>query len=88
MIEQETSMIFIEGRYPVDSYTLYQDKTLLEYIYQFKDVLQYVIYTDGNIVDIVQLSLIPELLSRIPKEIKFKAGRTTATTLQCFMDIL
>lgn len=87
LIEQTDAMIFVDGTYPVCPYTLYQDKILLKYIYQFKDVLKYVIYTNGEIVDVVQLTLIPQLLLRIPEGIQFKVGRTVSTTLQCFIDL-
>ena len=87
LIEQTGGMLFIDGTYPTVSYSLFFDKNLLEYIYKFKDVLQYVVFTNGEYVDIVKLGRIPKIMQYVPKEISFKAGRMCSIKLQCFIDL-
>lgn len=87
LIEQTDAMIFVTGTYPVVSYSLFFDKDLLEYIYGFKDILQYIVFTDGKYLDLIKISRIPPIIQYLPQEIAFKAGRTSSTTLQVFMNI-
>ena len=87
LIEQTGGMLFIDGTYPTVSYSLFFDKNLLEYIYKFKDVLQYVVFTNGEYVDIVKLGRIPKIMQYVPKEISFKAGQTCSITLQVFWNL-
>ena len=87
LIEQTDAMIFVTGTYPVVSYSLFFDKDLLEYIYGFKDILQYIVFTDGKYLDLIKISRIPQIIQYLPQEIAFKAGRTSSTTLQVFMNI-
>ena len=87
LIEHTSAMLFVDGTYPVVPYRLYFDKGVLEYVYQFKDLLKYVVYTDGNRVDVIKISVIPKIIQRIPQGVKFKAGRTQSTTLQLFIDL-
>ena len=87
LIEHTEAMLFIDGTYPVVPYRLFFDKDVLEYLYQFKDLLKYVVYTDRERVDVIKISVIPKIIQRIPQGVKFKAGRTCSTTLQCFIDL-
>ena len=87
LIEHTDAMLFVEGTYPVVPYRLFFDKGVLEYVYQFKDLLKYVVYTDRERVDVIKISVIPKIIQRIPQGVKFKAGRTCSTTLQCFIDL-
>ena len=87
LIEQLNAMIFVDGTYPAVSYSLFFDKDLLEYIYEFRDVLQYVVFTDGKYLDLVKISRIPKIIQYVPQKIAFKAGRTSSTTLQVFLNI-
>lgn len=87
LIEQTDAMIFIEGSYPSVSYSLFFDKALLEYIYGFKDILQYVVFTNREYVDLVKIARIPKIMQYVPKEISFKAGRTCSITLQVFWNL-
>lgn len=80
-------MLFVEGTYPVVPYRLFFDKDVLEYLHQFKDLLKYVVYTDGERVDVIKISVIPKIIQHVSQDVKFKVGRTYSTTLQCFMDL-
>ena len=87
LIEHTDAMLFVEGTNPVVLYRLFFDKDVLEYVYQFKDLLKYVVYTDRERVDVIKISVIPQIIQRILQGVKFKAGRTCSTTLQCFIDL-
>ena len=81
LIEHTSAMLFVDGTYPVVPYRLFFDKGVLEYVYQFKDLLKYVVYTDRERVDVIKISVIPKIIQRIPQGVRFKAGRTQSTTL-------
>lgn len=87
LIEQVDGSLFIDGTYPTETYSLFYDKDILTYIFQFKDVLQYVLFTNGEYLDLVKISNIPKIMKYVPQDIAFKAGRTCSITLQCFLDI-
>lgn len=87
LVEQVNAMIFVEGTYPTVQYSLFFDKDLLEYIYSFRQDLRYVIFINGEYVDLVKIERIPKIMQYVPQRISFKAGRTSATTLQCFIDL-
>lgn len=47
-------------------YRLSRDKKLLEYIYQFKDEIQYVIFLNQARVEIIRTENIPYLIKLLP----------------------
>ena len=87
LIEQISAMLFIDGTYPAEPYSLFLDRNLLEYLYGFRGVLQYVVFTNGEYVDIVKLGRIPKIEHYAPEKIAFIAGRTCIIKLQCFIDL-
>ena len=87
LIEQVDGSLFIDGAVPYKPYSLSIDKELLQYVYQYKDYLTYVLFTDGESCEIIKLSLIPKILSNVKDGIKFKAGRMTSTNLLLCVDI-
>lgn len=87
LIELTDASLFIDGTYPTETYSLFFDKDILNYIFQFKGVLRYVLFANGEYLDLVKISNIPKIMKYVPKEIAFKAGRTCSTTLQCFLDV-
>lgn len=87
LIEQVDGSLFIDGAVPYKPYSLSIDKELLQYVYQYKDYLTYVLFTDGESFEIIKLSLIPKILSNVKDGIKFKAGRITSTDLLLCVDI-
>ena len=87
LIEQVDGSLFIDGAVPYKPYSLSIDKELLQYVYQYKDYLTYVLFTDGESCEIIKLSLIPKILSNVKDGIKFKAGRMISTNLLLCVDI-
>ena len=87
LIELTDAMLFIEKPSSTESYSLLFDKKLLTYIYGFKDVLNYVVFTNGEYVDIVKISRMPKIMQYVPNAIRVKAGRTCSVTVQVFCDI-
>ena len=87
LIEQVDGSLFIDGAVPYKPYSLSIDKELLQYVYQYKDYLTYVLFTDGESFEIIKLSLIPKILSNVKDGIKFKAGRMISTNLLLCVDI-
>ena len=87
LIELTDAMLFIEKPSSMESYSLLFDKKLLTYIYGFKDVLNYVVFTNGEYVDIVKISRMPKIMQYVPNAIRVKAGRTCSVTVQVFCDI-
>lgn len=67
-------------------YKLSYDKDLLEYIYKFKNELKYVIFTDNEHYDVVEVKNIPDIIKSIPKEITFGVGRFTTITTTLFYE--
>ena len=87
MIDGKNANLHIEMKPPIIFYRLIYDKDILQYIYQFKDCLEYVIFTSIERLDIIRISLIPKILERIPKDIKFKAGRISSHTILARFDL-
>lgn len=50
----------------IDYYSLCHDKELLNYIYEYKNKIHYVIYVYNKGIEIINVSNIPELLKLIP----------------------
>ena len=87
LIEQTDGSLYIDGTPSYKPYSLFFDKDLLEYIYTFKDVLQYVVFTNGNYIDFIKIDRIPKVIQYAPKDITVKAGRMCSIKLQCFLDV-
>ena len=87
LIEQTDGGLYIDGAPSYESYSLFFDKDLLEYAYEFKDILQYIVFTNGRCVDFIKIDRIPKVIQYVPKEITVKAGRMCSVKLQCFLDI-
>lgn len=72
------------GDYPikqenVDSYRLSRDKTMLEWLYQFEDRIEYVIFLTEEHVEFIKLSNIPKLLTVLPYEYAIAPNMTLMT---------
>ena len=87
LIEQVDGSMHVDGAASYMPYSLFIDKELLQYVYQYKDCFTYVLFTDGERCEIIKLSLIPKILSNVKDGIKFKAGRMTSTNLLLCVDI-
>lgn len=87
LIELTDASLFVDGTYPTETYSLFHDKNLMEYLFTFNGVLKYVVFTNGEYLDLVKISNIPKIMKYVPNEIVFKAGSTRSITLQCFIDI-
>ena len=60
-------------------YVLSRDKTLLQYIYTFKNNVDYVIYLSGHYSELIKLSSIPHIIESIPDNLKFVELKVTYT---------
>lgn len=87
LIEQVDGSLYVDGAVPYMPYSLSIDKELLQYVYQYKDYLTYVLFTDGERCEIIKLSWIPKILSNVKDGTKFKVGRMTSTNLLLCVDI-
>ena len=56
-------------------YRLHQDAQMLRYMTAYQDRLSYVIFTDGQNCEAIELEHIPVLLEQVPCDIQFKPGR-------------
>lgn len=88
LIEQSGSPITIlkENKF-VDLYHLQMDASLLDYLYQYKDKVQYVVFYHQTFCDIISLKDIPALKSKIPNEITWGVGRLRQQHLTIAIDI-
>ncbi|ERK33894.1 MULTISPECIES: hypothetical protein [Enterococcus] len=50
----------------LDSYRLTRDKKLLDWLYEFKDKLQYVIFLTRTSVEIIKIDNIPNVQTLLP----------------------
>ena len=87
LIEQVDGNLFVDEAAPYMPYSLSIDKKLLQYVYQYRDFLTYVLFTNGERCEIIKLSLIPKILSKVKDGIKFKAGRMISVKLLSCIDI-
>lgn len=76
LIEQSGAPITIlkDNKF-VDFYHLHMDEKMLDYLYDYKDKIKYVIFYHQTFCDIISLDNIPRLKSQIPKNIVFGLGR-------------
>lgn len=52
-------------------YRLSRDKSLLEYIYKYKDKVDYVVFVIVGYVEIIKNSYIPQMISVLPSDLSF-----------------
>lgn len=76
LIEQSGSPITIlkDNKF-VDFYHLQMDALLLDYLYQYKDKLKYVVFYHQTFCDIISLKDISTIKSKIPDDITWGMGR-------------
>lgn len=72
------------GDYPVkqenvDSYRLSRDKTILEWLYQFEDRIEYVIFLTEEHVEFIKLSNVLKLLTVLPYDYAIAPNMTLMT---------
>lgn len=60
-------------------YVLSRDRTLLQYIYTFKNDVDYVIYLSGHYSELIKLSSIPDIIKLIPNNLNFVEVNVTYT---------
>ncbi len=82
-----TFKVLKKNEYIGEIYLLKYDKILLEYLYQHRDVLRYVIFTHSNYFEIIELDNIPQLLKKLNDDISFEAGRMKNVSLNLQIDI-
>lgn len=62
-----------KGRF-IGFYQLNRDKEPLQYIYNQRDVLRYVIFTDGQYFEVIAIKDTPELIKSIGKDVAFEGS--------------
>ena len=72
------------GRF-IGFYQLNRDKETLQYIYDQRDVLRYVIFTDGQYFEIIAIKDIPELIKSIDKDVVFEGGKMLMRRVDCLL---
>ncbi len=55
-------------------YKLSRDRQLLQYLYDYKDLLKYVIFIASQYCEFISLEEIPDLLNNLPEKIVFEEG--------------
>ena len=68
-------------------YQLNRDKETLQYIYDQRDVLRYVIFTDGQYFEIIAIKDIPELIKSIGKDVVFEGGIEKKRRIDIFVNL-
>lgn len=68
-------------------YKLAYDKDILEYIYEFREEVDYVVFTHSDQCEIVTVAEIPDNKKTLPSNMKFGVGNHTEVNLQVFFDI-
>lgn len=56
-------------------YHLHQDARMLRYMAEYQNRISYVIFTDGQNCEVIELEYIPALLEQVPCGIQFEPGR-------------
>ena len=84
LIESEATSFkeMINGKYSGRLYRIQDDKDLLEFIFPYRDQIQYVIFEGAQLFEIIEIDLIPELIKRIPNGLSFDPGVQYITNLQ------
>ena len=60
-------------------YVLSKDKLLLDYVYQFKNDVDYIIFLNGHYSEVIKTSFIPKIINSIPDNIEFVELQTITT---------
>lgn len=68
-------------------YHLQMDKDLLNYLYEYKDMIQYVLYCHSEYCDVICLKRIPKIKEFIPNKICFDVGRSIHVSTMVKFDI-
>lgn len=68
-------------------YQLNRDKETLQYIYDQRDVLRYVIFTDGQYFEIIAIKDIPELIKSIDKDVAFEGSIEKKRMINIFVNL-
>ena len=68
-------------------YELAYDKDILEYIYEFRDEVQYVVFIYSDQCEVVSVSEIPNRKKTLPNNMHFGVGNHTEVNLQLLLDI-
>ena len=68
-------------------YKLAYDNNVLEYIYSFKEEVEYVVFTYSDQCEIVVVSEIPNHIKPLPNNMCFGVGNYTEVDLQVLLDI-
>ncbi|MFR8039678.1 MAG: hypothetical protein ACLU5E_06810 [Anaerovoracaceae bacterium] len=72
------------GRF-IGFYQLNRDKETLQYIFDNRDFLRYVIFTDGQYFEIIAIKDIPELIKNIGKDVAFEGGKMLMRRVDCLL---
>lgn len=73
-----------KGRF-IGFYQLNRDKETLQYIFDNRDFLRYVIFTDGQYFEIIAIKDIPELIKNIGKDVAFEGGKMLMRRVDCLL---
>ena len=68
-------------------YKLAYDKDILEYIYEFRDEVQYVVFIYSDQCEVVSVSEISNHKKTLPNNMHFGVGNHTEVNLQLLLDI-
>lgn len=69
-------------------YHLHQDAPMLRYMAEYQDRLSYVIFTDGQNCEVIELKHIPALLKQVPCDIQFEPGRWKEQHINLAIDMI
>lgn len=88
LIEAEGGRItVVENGEFKEFYLLQYDKDILEYLYGFANDLHYVVFLQNESYEILNLADMPQILTKVPKDVNFGVGRHINISLGLFMDI-
>ncbi|OUQ35299.1 hypothetical protein [Faecalibacterium sp. An122] len=76
-----------EGEF-VHFYQLQEDVAMLHFLDAYKAWISYVVFTDGQFCEVIDLQQIPLLMEQAPKDISFEAGRYRESNLITGVDIV
>ena len=68
-------------------YKLAYDKDILEYIYEFRDEVQYVVFIFSDQCEVITTSEIPKYKQTLPNNMHFGVGNHTEVNLPLFLDV-
>ena len=84
LVESEAASFkeMMNGKYSGRLYRLQDDKNLLEFIFTYRNQIQYVIFEGAQFFEIIEVNIIPELIKQIPIGLSFDPGTQYITNLQ------